>query len=142
MKERALTARQTEVLSYVYAYRLEKKMSPTLDEISRAMGCSRVSAYEHVDKLVARGVVTKTKHRQRSLLLTPAGRSLVASRPSPLLARAEEERDRFRGLLVRALELLPNTASTGTDDDRNLEKLYEDARTALGDWDDSQAVPA
>lgn len=38
-----------------------------------------------------------------------------------------EERDRLNGLLVRALELLPDTASTGTDDDRNLEKLYADA---------------
>lgn len=62
-----LTPRQFEVLSFIDAYIRENGFAPTLVEIAGEWGVSKVTAYEHVDELVKKGVLERTPNVARGL---------------------------------------------------------------------------
>ena len=64
-----LTKRQRDVLAFVWRYRREQGMSPTLQEIGDALGISKVTAMEHLGQLQRKGVVVREQHSNRSTLI-------------------------------------------------------------------------
>ena len=64
------TPRQVETIAFIRAYREKHGISPTLAEIGSAMGVSKVSAFENVAALRAKGMIVITKaHRTRNIRL-------------------------------------------------------------------------
>lgn len=74
-----LTPKQFEVLSFIDEQRSEKGLSPTLAEIGRRFGVSKITAYEHVCELVRKGALKREQGQARSLELLPDGREAMCS---------------------------------------------------------------
>jgi len=55
-----LTRRQRDILEFVRQYIEEQAISPTLDEIARHFGLSRVTIFGHVSELERKGVVQRS----------------------------------------------------------------------------------
>lgn len=55
-----LTRRQRDILEFVRQYIDEQGISPTLDEIARHFGLSRVTIFGHVSELERKGVVQRS----------------------------------------------------------------------------------
>lgn len=63
-----LTKKQTLIVDFINDFTLTRGESPTYREIMTALGLSSVSAVaEHIDNLVAKGVLKKTPGAARSL---------------------------------------------------------------------------
>ena len=85
---RQLTPRQLEILTRIRDYQRSNGYSPTMQELADAMDISKVTVFEHVDALVAKGMLRRLAHKARSLELTsevrlPDDRATVL----PLLGR-------------------------------------------------------
>ncbi len=66
---RPATPRQCEILTYVRDYTHKNGYSPTYDEIANEFGISKVTVFEHLTTLEERGLLTRNKHKARSLRL-------------------------------------------------------------------------
>ena len=78
--ERPLTDRQREVLVFIAAFMREKGLPPTGSELRSHFGWgSSRTAPLFLDKLQARGLVTRVLGRAGSLRVTEAGWAEVAS---------------------------------------------------------------
>ncbi len=66
---RPATPRQTEILTFIRDYSHKNGYSPTYDEIAAEFGISKVTVFEHLTILEERGLLTKDRHRARSLQL-------------------------------------------------------------------------
>lgn len=68
-----LTKKQALILEFIQEYSSTRGISPTYREIMTALGLSSVSAVaEHIDNLVAKGVLVKVPGAARSLeIVTP-----------------------------------------------------------------------
>ncbi|MFC1707236.1 transcriptional repressor LexA [Planctomycetota bacterium] len=64
-----LTPKQLEIVRFIVAYRERKGLAPTLEEIARELGVSKITVYEHVAQLERKGAVTKQKYQSRSLVV-------------------------------------------------------------------------
>jgi SOS-response transcriptional repressor LexA len=62
-----LTPMQSAVLGYIADFRKQQPYSPTLQEIADAFEVSKVSIFEHVTNLEAKGWITRDKHQARSI---------------------------------------------------------------------------
>ncbi|MEM7199870.1 MAG: transcriptional repressor LexA [Planctomycetota bacterium] len=62
-----LTERQLQVLRYFRDYRRERGISPTLEEAAAHLGVSKITVYEHLNQLVHKGAVERTKAKARSV---------------------------------------------------------------------------
>ena len=69
-----LTPRQLEILTYIRDTRRSYGYSPTLQEIADELGISKITVFEHVGALVAKGMLTRRSNRARSLELTASAR--------------------------------------------------------------------
>ncbi len=66
-----LTKKQKQIVNYISTFLEENDYSPSYREIMSGLGLSSVSAVaEHVDNLVAKGVLKKTPGTARSLEVT------------------------------------------------------------------------
>jgi len=86
--ERALTPRQVEILTMIRDARRSLGYSPTLQEIADELGISKITVFEHVEGLIAKGMLTRRSNRARSLELTSSVQ-LPDERPTviPMLGR-------------------------------------------------------
>lgn len=66
---RPATPRQVEILTFVRDYLHRNGYSPTYDEIADQFGISKVTVFEHLTTLERRGLITREKHKARSLRL-------------------------------------------------------------------------
>ncbi|OWY70672.1 repressor LexA [cyanobacterium TDX16] len=66
---RPATPRQTEILTFIRDYTHKNGYSPTYDEIAAEFGISKVTVFEHLNILEERGLLTKDRHKARSLQL-------------------------------------------------------------------------
>ena len=66
---RPATPRQTQILTFVRDYSYRHGYSPTYDEIADEFGISKVTVFEHLTILEERGLLSREKHKARSLLL-------------------------------------------------------------------------
>ena len=81
MKETTLTKRQLELLEFVRDFRKRSGYSPTMREIAGRFGLSSVATVaEHLDSLVAKGLIRRERDHARSVLLTGRGRSVLSGR--------------------------------------------------------------
>jgi repressor LexA len=77
--EEPLTKRQVEVLRLVRDSRARSGYSPTIREISDALGVSSVAtAAEHLDSLESKGLISRRRDRARSVTLTARGRNAIS----------------------------------------------------------------
>lgn len=64
-----LTRRQANVLEFIRSYTRRHGYSPTLEEIGSRLGVNRVTIFEHVRALEAKGWLRTRKHCSRSIAL-------------------------------------------------------------------------
>jgi repressor LexA len=74
------TEKQRDLLEFIARFQRENGYSPTLDEIGKQFGISRVTAFQHIRSLKRRGAVSHRPREARSLEITDP-----AYRPIPLL---------------------------------------------------------
>lgn len=65
-----LTARQNQIVKYIYRYRKRNGMAPTLAEIAAELGISKVTVHEHISQLEKKGALEKEPYLSRSTKLT------------------------------------------------------------------------
>lgn len=63
------TPRQRQILTYIRDYAHKNGYPPTYDEIAAEFGISKVTVFEHLTILEERGLVSRDKHKARSLQL-------------------------------------------------------------------------
>jgi repressor LexA len=66
---RPATPRQAQILTFVRDYAHRHGYSPTYDEIAAEFDISKVTVFEHLTLLEERGLVSRDKHKARSLQL-------------------------------------------------------------------------
>ena len=69
-QRRRLTPRQIDILTLIRDHQRTKGYSPTLQELADRLGVTRVTIFEHVETLVAKGLLRRLPHKARSLELT------------------------------------------------------------------------
>lgn len=95
-----VTKRQKEILDYITGFVGERGYAPTLEEIGAYFGLSSpATVYAHVQRLVKKGYLRKTRHQGRGLELVdvepprsieaPVLGQLVAGRPIETIRPAE-----------------------------------------------------
>src|SRR4051794_24034580 len=62
-----LTPRQQDTLRAIWLLAKDRSYGPTLQEISDVLGTSRVSVFENLRALEAKGVLERTPHRARQM---------------------------------------------------------------------------
>ena len=67
---RPATPRQRQILTFVRDYTHKNGYSPTYEEIASQFGISKVTVFEHLTILEKRGLVSRDKHKARSLELS------------------------------------------------------------------------
>ncbi|MEY3022853.1 MAG: LexA repressor [Planctomycetota bacterium] len=67
----SLTPKQLRVLKLIRDTRRQKGVSPTMQEIADEVGVSRVTVFEHVEALIAKGALVRDPNKARSLLIAP-----------------------------------------------------------------------
>ena len=67
-KEPTVTPRQLEIVRIIRDWRRQHGFSPTMQEIGDRLGLSKVTVFEHVEALVAKGLLHRgSQHKARSL---------------------------------------------------------------------------
>jgi repressor LexA len=66
-----LTPKQLRVLKLVDQWRRTKGYSPTMQELADQLGVSKVTVFEHVESLIAKGALERDANKARSLTLSP-----------------------------------------------------------------------
>lgn len=99
-----LTKKQLAVLDFLEDFTEERGISPSYREIQAGMGLSSVSAVaEHIDNLVAKGVLRKVPGAARSLeVLNFRHEETVELFKVKMLEASAEEKE----ILVKAAEIL------------------------------------
>ncbi len=97
--KRRLTPRQLQILTRIRDYRRSHGYSPSMQELADDLQISKVTVFEHVDTLVAKGQLYRNPHKARSLELTSQAQ-LPDERPTllPLMGRIAA------GLPIEAIE--------------------------------------
>ncbi|MBR2840018.1 hypothetical protein IKE82_01655 [Candidatus Saccharibacteria bacterium] len=104
MKATKITKKQQAVLDFLEDFTEEKGYSPSYREIMTGLGLSSVSAVaEHIDNMVAKGILRKVPGAARSLeVLDFRHLDTVELFRVRLMEATEEERE----VLVKAAEIL------------------------------------
>ena len=94
-----MTPRKLEILTLIRNGRRVNGYSPTLQEIADELGISKITVFEHIEKLVEDGMLTRRSNKARSLELTRRAR-FPDERPTllPLVGRIAA------GLPIEAIE--------------------------------------
>lgn len=85
-----LTARQHEIIKFIWKYRKRRGLAPTLAEIASELGISKVTVHEHIAQLEKKGALEKEPFLSRSTRLT---RRMLRE-----LEKTLEEQSRYVGL--------------------------------------------
>ncbi len=67
---RRLTSRQVDILTIIRGYQRSHGCSPTMQESADRIHVTKVTVFEHVETLVAKGLLRRLPHKARSLELT------------------------------------------------------------------------
>ena len=62
-----LTPKQLKILNFIRDFRAGNGYSPTLEEIARNFGVSKITIFEHLGTLERKGAIRRTKHLARSI---------------------------------------------------------------------------
>lgn len=64
-----LTPKQLKILQLIRDWRVQRGVSPTMQELANAIGVSKVTVFEHVEALIRKGALTRDPNKARSLTL-------------------------------------------------------------------------
>lgn len=62
-----LTPKQLRVFEFIRDFRESRRYSPTLEEIARAFGVSKITALQHVRALEKRGAIRRKRYQARAI---------------------------------------------------------------------------
>ncbi len=62
---------------FIYDYTLRNLMAPSFIEMGDHLGVSKVTAFDHCQQLIEKGLAAKAPHYARALRLTKKGKRLV-----------------------------------------------------------------
>ncbi|MEM6562007.1 MAG: transcriptional repressor LexA [Planctomycetota bacterium] len=79
-----LTPRQLDVLSAIRNYRHIHGYAPTMQELADQLGTSKVTIFEHVGALERKGILSRDKHKARSLEICTDEKLPDENRPTKL----------------------------------------------------------
>jgi repressor LexA len=65
-----LTPRQLQILTVIRDFQRSRGYSPTMQELADTFGVSKVTIFEHVEALIAKGLLQRSPYRARSLEIT------------------------------------------------------------------------
>ncbi len=99
-----ITKKQQAVLDFLQDYMEEKGVSPSYREIMSGLGLSSVSAVaEHIDNLVAKGIIKKNPGEARTLeILNYKHEETVELFKMRMMDATDEEKE----VLIKAAEIL------------------------------------
>jgi repressor LexA len=63
------TEKQLRIMEFIKAFREERGISPTLEEIAANFGVTKITIYEHINQLERKGALKREKFRARSIEL-------------------------------------------------------------------------
>lgn len=66
-----MTPRQINIARLYLRIERDEGYVPTLDEVGEMLGISKVTVFEHIGIMEARGILTRDKHKQRSITFVP-----------------------------------------------------------------------
>jgi repressor LexA len=72
-----LTPRQVQLLSTIAGFQTRRGYSPTIGELADRLGISRTTAFEHIEQLRTKGLVSSLAGRARSLTPNSKARRLL-----------------------------------------------------------------
>jgi len=61
------TEKQLRIMEFIQQFRGERGISPTLEEIARNFGVTKITIYEHINQLERKGAIKREKFRARSI---------------------------------------------------------------------------
>ncbi len=103
-----LTARQHEIIKFIWKYRKRRGLAPTLAEIASELGISKVTVHEHIAQLEKKGALEKEPFLSRSTRLT---RRMLRE-----LEKTLEEQSRYVGVEDPPAETAEEVAAEPADD--------------------------
>ncbi len=65
-----VTPRQLDILRLIRDFRSNRGFSPTMQELADQLGVSKVTVFQHLEALIEKGLIRKSRHKARSLGLT------------------------------------------------------------------------
>jgi repressor LexA len=66
------TEKQLKIMEFIQQFRTERGISPTLEEIAKNFGVTKITIYEHINQLERKGAIKREKFRARSIeILVP-----------------------------------------------------------------------
>ena len=66
------TEKQLKIMEFIQKFRAERGISPTLEEIAKHFGVTKITIYEHINQLERKGAIKREKFRARSIeILSP-----------------------------------------------------------------------
>ena len=66
------TEKQLRIMEFIQQFRAERGISPTLEEIAKHFGVTKITIYEHINQLERKGAIKREKFRARSIeILSP-----------------------------------------------------------------------
>ncbi len=79
-----LTSKQLDVLRFIRDYRRENALAPTLEEMAKNFGVSKITIHEHLSHLERKGAIFRARARARGITVlydpdSPEGRGLIPS---------------------------------------------------------------
>jgi len=79
-----LTPKQLKVLRFVRKFRAAHEYAPTLEEIARSFGVSKITALQHLRALEKRGAIRRSRYQSRSIEICEPVRRSPAGQRLPL----------------------------------------------------------
>ena len=61
------TEKQLRIMEFLQQFRTERGISPTLEEIAKHFGVTKITIYEHINQLERKGAIKREKFRARSI---------------------------------------------------------------------------
>ncbi|RME71647.1 MAG: transcriptional repressor LexA [Planctomycetota bacterium] len=92
-----LTPKQLAIVEFLVAYRDAHGLSPTLEEIARHFGVSKITVHEHVAQLCKKGAIRKKPYQSRSLTVNAELEHEVRHRVAHRLSGSTQPRARTAG---------------------------------------------
>ena len=66
-----LSQKQTQVLRFIMTFQAKHHQSPSLEEIAKELGISIPTVYQHLQALIKKGYISKSKNEARSISVNP-----------------------------------------------------------------------
>ena len=102
------TEKQLRIMEFIQQFRADRGISPTLEEIAKHFGVTKITIYEHINQLERKGAIKREKFRARSI---------------EILAPVEERSSRFLLPLAGHLREGSPIEAVGDRENLNLSEL-------------------